>query len=655
MGRVGALAALLAVPSLLTIYAAFNAGGFFAGGPAAIALALSFVLLLRVLLEPSPFAGLTGLGAVAMAGIGGLAIAGLLSGSWSGSWARALIGFDRTLAYLLALVTFGTLARRPGAVAWMLRGFAAAALVVCAFALASRLLPNLVDSGHNPFRRLNYPVTYWNSLGLLGTLGALSCVHMTCDLREPRVVRLLAAGAVPLLLVTLFFTFSRAAIAAGVVAMVAYVLLARSPGLLTGLAAALPPSAVALAAAYGADRLSSASPTAPAAAPQAHHVVLVLGLAVAAGVLLRALLLAPDTRLEQVQIAKRARRVVGVALAALALVSAGLAFTVGDAPDRLKRQYNHFVEGNEVKVSGSARSRLASVGNNGRLANWQVALDRFRERPLIGGGSETYELLWAQRRLRDYDVVDGHSLYVELLSELGLVGLGLLVVGLGAILIGFARRMRGRERSLYAALLSMTLAWLLCAGVDWQWEMPVVTLWLFALGGAGLARGPREPAAEGSAPLRPLPRLLVSLGFLLLAVPPGLIFLSQRQLDSGVRALKAGNCPQAVESALASSRLLSVRPEPFELLAYCDVRLGRPKLAVQVIRAAVARDRSSWRLHYGEALVLGAARLDPRAEAARASRLNPLESLTRQARREFNTSDPRAWRRRALGADLPLD
>jgi len=105
----------------------------------------------------------------------------------------------------------------------------------------------------------------------------------------------------------------------------------------------------------------------------------IIGLAVAAGVLLRALLLAPDTRLEQVQIAKRARRVVGVALAALALVSAGLAFTVGDAPDRLKRQYNHFVEGNEVKVSGSARSRLASVGNNGRLANWQVALDRFRE------------------------------------------------------------------------------------------------------------------------------------------------------------------------------------------------------------------------------------------------------------------------------------
>ncbi len=81
-------------------------------------------------------------------------------------------------------------------------------------------------------------------------------------------------------------------------------------------------------------------------------------------------------------------------------------------------------------------------------------------------------------------MVDAHGLYPETLGELGLVGLILLVTALVAILAGLAVRIRGKDRTVYAALFAATLAWMLAAAVDWHWEMPVVTLWLFAAGGA---------------------------------------------------------------------------------------------------------------------------------------------------------------------------
>ena len=302
---------------------------------------------------------------------------------------------------------------------------------------------------------------------------------------------------------------------------------------------------------------------------------------------------------------------------------------------------------------GDARKRLGSFGNNGRVENWNVALRGFEEQPLAGGGAGTYELFWARERDTDLDVVDAHSLYLETLAELGIVGGVLLLAGLAGIALGFARRMRGDDRALFAALLAMMITWGLCAGVDWEWEMPVVTLWLFALGGAALARPAPSPPTR--APMRRLPRLLAALGCLVLATTPALVYLSQRQVDEAVKSFEAGDCARSIDASLTASSLLSVRPEPFELLAYCDVRIGRPRLGVTAMNEAVERDPHSWRLRYGLALVRGAAGLDPRAEARLALRLNPLEPRTRDGVRRFRGSRPDRWRRQALGAKLPLD
>jgi Flp pilus assembly protein TadD len=141
---------------------------------------------------------------------------------------------------------------------------------------------------------------------------------------------------------------------------------------------------------------------------------------------------------------------------------------------------------------------------------------------------------------------------------------------------------------------------------------------------------------------------------LALAITPALVEVSQRALNRSVASLKAGDCADAIDSALASTRALSVRPEPYVVLSLCDARLDRHDVAVRTARRAVELDPEGWQGQYTLALVLGNAGRDPRAAARRARRLYPMLPLTRALARRFDTNDPKKWRRRARTARLPI-
>jgi len=201
---------LVALPGALLVFLSFNAGGFFPGTPALVALVLLLVLVSRIILVPRPFAGFSPALAVAAGALGLYAIWALLSATWSDSTWRALVEFDRALLYLLALVLYGSRPRRSDEVRWMTRFLALAILVVCSIGLITRLAPDLWPIASNlDENRLSYPITYWNSLGLLAGLGTILCLHFTSSRSEPRALRLAAAAVIPILVTTLFFTFSR--------------------------------------------------------------------------------------------------------------------------------------------------------------------------------------------------------------------------------------------------------------------------------------------------------------------------------------------------------------------------------------------------------------------------------------------------------------
>lgn len=644
-------AAGAAVPAVLLLFFSFSSGGFFPGAPALAALVLAVALVLRLTLARQPLAGCSPALAVAVGALALFAAWTLLSATWSDATGRALLEYDRALAYVLALALLGTLPRTPGTLAWAVRWLALAILAVCVAGLATRLLPDTFPIAAGAAEdRLAFPLTYWNALGIVGAIGAVLLVHLTSSVREPAAVRVLAAAALPVVVVTIYFTFSRGAMGAGVLGLLAYLVVGRPAGWY-GLAPAAAAAVAVVLAALGADALSSDAYATRAGLAEGRDLLRVLGLAALGAAVVRAALVPLDSLVRRRADARRAwplrRTAAGWAGAA---VVAGVVLLAVGAPAFVERQYERFVEG-DVTTETDQRDRLLNPGNNGRINHWRVAKDAFETQPLRGTGAGTYETAWAQDRTVAFEVVDAHSLYVEVLAELGVVGFALLIVALGAILGGLLWLARGPERGPAAALFAAGGLWAVHAGIDWDWEMPATGLWLFAVGGLALA----APRGEGRmrAPGR-IGRVALALGVLVLALTPLQVMRSQGALRDAIRAFDEGDCAGAIDASLASLDAVRARPEPFMLMGFCDVRLGYDELAVRNLEQATARDPRSWEAWYGLALVRGAVGEDPRAAAARARELNPLGTMPEEAVEAFATGGRSAWERRARRLRLPL-
>jgi len=130
---------------------------------------------------------------------------------------------------------------------------------------------------------------------------------------------------------------------------------------------------------------------------------------------------------------------------------------------------------------------------------------------------------------------------------------------------------------------------------------------------------------------------------LLTAVAPALLFVSQRQLTAAQNAQQAHNCTKAIARAGDAIQTLDVRPEPYEVDALCQTRLGRPGLAVAAMRRAVQLDPNNWRSRYTLAAVRGAAGLDPRPDLDEALRLNPYNAEMRQLSASIPKGDSASW------------
>ncbi|MGH2848868.1 MAG: O-antigen ligase family protein, partial [Thermoleophilaceae bacterium] len=124
-------------------------------------------------------------------------------------------------------------------------------------------------------------------------------------------------------------------------------------------------------------------------------------------------------------------------------------------------------------------SRLAGGGGN-RYDYWRIALNQFADRPLAGVGAGNYETTYYLERRTDEPITQPHSLELQTLAELGIVGalaLGLFVLG---SLGGFGARVRaqrgpGGRRALIVAGGGMFLVWLAQTSVDWLHAIPGVT------------------------------------------------------------------------------------------------------------------------------------------------------------------------------------
>jgi O-antigen ligase len=653
----------LAVAALI-LYTSFNAGGFFAGTPAVGAALLAVLLMLRLTVAREPLAGIGAHLLVPLVALALYAVWVLVSAAWSHAPGRATIEFDRALFYLLVLVLFGSWPNSPALLRWVIRGIAISFVTVCTVALLSRLLPDVLHTSPNLHNeRLSFPLTYWNALGLMAAVGVPLCLHLASSIEEPPLMRVVGAAALPVLGTVVYFTFSRGAIAGAVLATLLFVVVGRSRSLPLGLLAAAPATFIAVAVAYDAELLARPDLTGAATTKQGHHVGLVIAACVAGAAVIRALLCLPERRLARIVLpgqGTRRARVAGWGSFLVVLVIAAAALNLPSRVDNAVRQFGASSQADQaVARRGDLRARLGTASNNGRLDIWRVSVDSFSAHPLLGSGAGTFQTEWRRRRPYPDRVNDGHSLYLETLGELGVVGGVLLLTLILSILFGVSLRARGANRAVGAALLAATLAWALDAGIDWDWEMPAVTLWMFAAAGTMLSAPPRS-AGRATARLKPYrelgrrTRVVSGIACLVVAVTPARVALSQSQLSSGIAAYKRGNCSTAVDSALASIAAFGQRPDPYEIVAFCDLQARRPDLGLPLMKQAVSLDPNDSDLRYGLALMRAGTGQDPRAEAQAAVRLDPFSKTARDAVRRFDTRSVRSWERGAQTAPLSL-
>jgi hypothetical protein len=145
---------------------------------------------------------------------------------------------------------------------------------------------------------------------------------------------------------------------------------------------------------------------------------------------------------------------------------------------------------------------LSGAGN--RYDYWRIALHVFARNPVAGVGAGNYPRSYFERRSTTEDVQQPHSLELQVLCELGLVGALLLACFLGGIGWGAVRMSRPARSSLPSrALLTASLgtfsAWLAQASVDWMHLLPGLTG--IAIASAAVLVWPRAQLAPAPVPV----------------------------------------------------------------------------------------------------------------------------------------------------------
>jgi O-antigen ligase len=619
-----ATGALLLVPAVLVVYFSFDSGGFFPDSVALADIVVAALLVIRLGVAERALESFGRAALVPLAGVLGLAVWALLSQAWSHAPGRATIAFDRDLLYALTFALFATVGGTRARLAWAIRAVAFVMAAIAAVALLSRVAPDILGTTFDSTAdgRLAYPLTYWNALGAFCAVAAVLCLHLAAA-DERRFVRVAGSAAMPVIGAALLSTYSRGGLAVAAVGLVAYVVLGRPRGVLSALIATAPATAIAMKVTYDSPLLSNGAPVTAPVVSQGHHLGLVVVGCVALAVVLRIALLALDKRFEgeRSPIDRHYRELrIGAWVGMVAIVAAAVAL---GAPSAISNRWNQFVN-QQYAPAPLTRDRLASAANGDRLALWNIETNALKLHELDGTGADTFEILYYEHRTTPYVVVNAHSLYVETLGDLGIVGLGLILLFVIGTLVGLAPARRGRDRALYASLFSAGLAWSLAAGVDWDWQMPAASLWFAALG--GLALGRAGWIATSSPGWRSLRTFVLGAAVVAAGVLPALVLASQVRLNEATASYAAGNCARADRLARSSLKLLATRAPPWQILALCDANAHKYRASLAALRSGLAEDPNNWELQAALAATTAVLGGDARAQAASALLLNPVDA-----------------------------
>jgi O-antigen ligase len=574
-----------AVPAAAVVAVAWSSGGYFPRTWGAIllleAIALAAVAILATRLE---FGARE---ATVVAALVGLAVWQLASRAWAVAPDATVLEAERTLLYAGAAASAFLAVTRDRAEELVV-GVLAGAGIVTVGGLVEHALGTV-----GPDERLEVPVGYANAAGILAAAALLLGIGLAGQ--GPRWRRGLGAGLGPPAAATLYLSLSRGSVLAAVLGLAVLALTARSAAGLARLAVVAAPSAVAVVFAARAGRFDEPGATAAEAGS-------LLSLALLG--LVAALLAARQPRISLPRVSTRTAIIVAAAAGVLVVAGATVA-GVREVRDRRSAPASQ----------QGAPDRLLSTSTSFRSDYWDVAAAMARHAPLVGEGAGGFERTWLRERAALLYVRDAHNLYLETFAELGVVGLALLLVALLTPLLGVTRSVRA---SAGPAALAAYTALLAHAVLDWDWELPAVTLCTVFLGVALLRLGsPGEARRPGVRTIVALLGTAATLGVVAVAAHVGNGAAAEAQ-----DALDRGDASAARREAHRARRFAPWSAEPWRLLGEAELAAGRLDAGRRDLRRATAEDPGSWYTWFQLAV---AADGKERVRAlARARALNPL-------------------------------
>jgi O-Antigen ligase len=621
------------------LYLALRGGGYDIVVRSEVGLAAWWIVLVGVLAGVLPLNRIGRLGWTCSGLLAAFTLWTLLATGWSSSAERSVTEVGRIAAYL-GMFALALLVLRRDTVRQLVSGMAVAFGIIGLLAVLSRLYPS--DFPHDQVlqffpgsnARLNYPLNYANGTGNFLAIGLPLLLFLAT---RARTIAGQAAGAaaIPVSVLAIVLTASRGGVLTAIVAIAAFYVLSpdRLPRLATGLVTAAG-SAILVAGLLNRSALREGVST--QAAVSQRHQLMAMVIVVCIGVALVQVGIALAARYAARPLALRIpRRQAGIGTVAALAVAIVIAIAAG-VPGQLSRQWNLFKQTDVTGVvSGNVYSRLGTVTGSHRYQYWRTAVHAFKGKPLDGIGPGTFEFYWAQHGPIYEFVRNAHSLYLETLAEVGIVGFIPLAALLLALLItGIARALRSPPlaRASLAAATASFLAFCLASGYDWMWQLAVAPVAALLLG-AGIVSYRRGPVPADTTQGRWhkwLPRVGVVLAGLAAIFAIAIPYGATSAIRSSQADFRAGHLKASLSDAATAQRLEPYAATPRLQRALILEASHDFRGAAAAIAQATAREPTNWRgwlvraridAEYGRPL---AAVRDFR----RAHELNPLSPAT---------------------------
>jgi hypothetical protein len=538
-------------------------------------------------------AALAGIDRVALAVVGlfaAFAIWVLISINWAPDPEGAFAQFNQVALYVAVLAIAVVVARLvPASV--LVGGVALALVGIAAVALVSRCFPSTfgLQAGSTLIpalkNRLSFPLGYWNGLGIEIAL-AYPILLAVMTSRRSRLASALAAFPLPILAAVMYLTSSRGAFAAAAVGIVVFLLLTprRWPAV-AAVAVAGGAGAVAVAVLVPKKYLVNGDVDTALGVHQGHHAALWIGIACVLTALVWAGLAELGKRLPSPS------RAVGRATAVALVVIVVAAIVVAHPIAKFEAFKS---KPPPIGNTQDTLNHLLNSSGSGRWQFWGAAVSEFRAHPLNGGGAGSWEAWWLQHGSLKVFSQYAHSLYLEALGELGIVGLLLIVAAVLVAVAGAIRSALLLESVEIAGAAACGIAFFAAAAYDWVWQLAGIAV--VGVGMLGFALGAlpstRASAWGRSGVLRPVIALLAVAAI----IPQFVLLAADTHLRNSQAAVDAKDATRARSEALAAKAIEPWAASPYLRLGLVSEAEGKYDAAAHWLDEAISRSRRDYSL-----------------------------------------------------------